>query len=318
MTPAAAAVGVLADRWIGEPPTAVHPVAWFGRAMTVLERWTWRDRRLAGAVHTATGVGGAWLVGVALRRAIGAAPATALATAVAVAGRMLDAEALAVADLLGADDLAPARRRLRSLVGRDTSALDASGIARAVVESVAENTTDAVVAPAVWAAVGGAPAVLAHRAVNTLDAMIGHRTARYERFGWAAARLDDAANAVPAVIGVALVVVRHPTRWRAIGRAVVADAGRHPSPNAGLIEAAFAGALGTTLGGANRYAGTVEDRGRLGRGPAPAPVDITRAVRLRRWLGLAVAGGLLAIEVTARRGGGRAGGPTSGWRRAAS
>ena len=182
---------------------------------------------------------------------------------------------------------------MQALVGRDPSALDADGVARAVVESVAENTTDAVVAPVVWAAVGGAPAVLAHRAVNTLDAMVGHRTPRYERFGWAAARLDDLANAVPAVVGVALVVVRHPARWRAVGRAVVADAGRHPSPNAGLIEAAFAGALGVTLGGANRYAGTVEDRGRLGAGPAPVPADIARAVRLRRWLGLAVAGGLV-------------------------
>ena len=316
MMPAAAAVGVLADRVLGEPPTAVHPVAWFGRAMSALERRTWRDSRLGGAMYTVTGVGGAWLVGVALRRAIGAAPAAAVATAVAVAGRMLDAEALAVADLLAADDLPAARRRLRALVGRDASALDASGVARAVVESVAENTTDAVVAPAVWAAIGGAPAVLAHRAVNTLDAMVGHRTSRYERFGWAVARLDDVANAVPAVLGAALVVVRHPTRWRAIGRAVVADAGRHPSPNAGLIEAAFAGALGVTLGGTNRYAGAVEDRGRLGTGPAPEPADIIRAVRLRRWLGLAVAGGLLAI--TARRAVGRGGGPTSGWRRAAS
>jgi adenosylcobinamide-phosphate synthase len=314
----AAAVGVLADRRWGEPPAGVHPVAWFGRAMAATERWTWRDDRRAGVGHVAIGVGAAWLAGVALGGVIGPGPATALATAVAVAGRMLDTEALAVGALLAAGDLDAARHRVQALVGRDTAALDAAGVARAVVESVAENSTDAVIAPAVWAAVGGAPAVLAHRAVNTLDAMIGHRTPRYERFGWAAARLDDVANAVPAVVGAALVVVRHPARWRAVGRAVGADAGRHPSPNAGLIEGAFAGALDVTLGGANRYAGAVEDRGRLGTGPAPVLGDIARAVQLRRWLGLAAAGGLLAIDVIARRAGGRAGGPTSGWHRAAS
>ncbi len=318
MTPAAAAAGLLADRWLGEPPTAVHPVAWFGRAMAAVERRTWRDDRAAGVVHTAIGVGGAWLVGVGLRRAIGPTGATALATAVAVAGRMLDTEALAVADLLVASDLAGARRRVQALVGRDPSVLDAAGVARAVVESVAENTTDAVVAPAVWAAVGGAPAVLAHRAVNTLDAMVGHRSPRYERFGWSAARLDDVANAVPAVVGALLVAARHPSRWRAVGRAVVADAARHPSPNAGVIEAAYAGALGVTLGGANRYADTVEDRGRLGTGLPPVPADIARAVQLRRWVGVALAGGLIAIDITARRASGRGGGPTTGWRRAAS
>ncbi len=318
MIPAAAAVGLLADRWLGEPPTVVHPVAWFGRAMAAVERLTWRDDRVAGVLHTAIGVGGAWMIGVALRRTIGSAGATALATAVAVAGRMLDTEALAVADLLAAGDLESARRRVSALVGRDPSGLDAAGVARAVVESVAENTTDAVVAPAVWAAVGGAPAVLAYRAVNTLDAMVGHRSPRYERFGWSAARLDDLANAVPAVVGALLVAGRHPRRWRAVGRAVIRDAGRHPSPNAGLIEAAFAGALGTTLGGANRYVDVVEDRGRLGTGPPPGPADIARAVQLRRWVGVALAGGLVAIDVTARRAGGRGGGPTIGWRRAAS
>jgi adenosylcobinamide-phosphate synthase len=318
VTPTAAAIGVLADRWLGEPATVVHPVAWFGRAMTAVERRTWRDHRVAGVIHAAIGVGGAWMVGVGLRRALGPTAATALATAVAVAGRMLDTEAMAVADLLATSDLAAARSRLRALVGRDASELDGGGVARAVVESVAENTTDAVVAPALWAAVGGAPAVLAHRAVNTLDAMVGHRSARYERFGWAAARVDDLANAVPAVVGAVLLAVRHPTHWRAIGRAVVVDAGRHPSPNAGIIEAAFAGALGVTLGGANRYADAVEDRGLLGAGPAPVTADIARAVRLRRWVGLALAVGLIAVDVTARRAGGRGGGPTTGWRRAAS
>ncbi len=314
----AAALGVLVDRVIGEPPTAVHPVAWFGRGMGVVEQWSWRDSRAAGLVPVVIGVGAAWAVGVGLRALVGAGAATAIATAVAVAGRMLDTEALAVSGLLDSGDLPGARRRLRSLVGRDATALDASGVARAVVESVAENATDAVVAPVVWAAAGGAPAVLAYRAVNTLDAMIGHRSARYARYGWAAARLDDVANAVPAVLATALVAGRRPDRWRAVSRAVIVDAARHPSPNAGLIEAAFAGVLDVSLGGANRYGDVVEDRGRLGAGHDASAADIAGAVRLRRWLGLAVAAVVVVVDVSARCAGARGGGPSGGWRRAAS
>jgi adenosylcobinamide-phosphate synthase len=296
---AAVAGGIALDRWLGEPPTAAHPVAWFGTAMSRVERVLWRDSRVAGVVHTVIGVGGAWCAGVGLRRLLGDGPATLVASAVCVAVRMLDTEATAVGDLLVAGDLDAARHRLRSLVGRDVTALDAGGVARAVVESVAENTTDAVIAPAVWAAALGAPGVLAHRAVNTLDAMVGHRSPRYLRYGWATARLDDVANAVPAVVAVALVLARHPSRSRPVLRAVVVDARRHPSPNAGLIEGAFAGALGIGLGGANRYGAVVEDRGRLGAGPDPVGTDIARAVRLRRALG--IGGAAAAIAVDAQR-----------------
>lgn len=301
MTHAWAVVGgIAADRWLGEPPTTLHPVAWFGRAMGRVEQRLWRDSRAAGVAHAAVGVGGAWLAGVVLRRLVGRGPATFVATAVCVAGRMLDREALAVGDLLAAGDRVAGRQRLRSLVGRDASALDDAGITRAVVESVAENTTDAVIAPAVWAAVAGAPGVLAHRAVNTLDAMVGHRSERYARFGWASARLDDVTNAVPAALAVALVVARHPDRWRPIGRAVLVDARRHPSPNAGAIEGAFAGALGIRLGGTNRYGDAVQDRGRLGDGPPPEAADIGRAVQLRRALAVGVA--LVIVGVDAQRG----------------
>jgi adenosylcobinamide-phosphate synthase len=293
----AAAAGIALDRLLGEPPTRWHPVAWFGTAMQRVERVLWRDARNAGVLHALVGVGGAWATGVLLRRLVGDGVATAAAAAVCVAGRMLDDEAGAVEALLRDGDLDGARRRVRSLVGRATSDLDEPGIARAVVESVAENTTDAVVAPAVWAAVAGASGVLAHRAVNTLDAMVGHRSARYRRFGWASARLDDVANALPAVVGVVLVAVRHPGRWRAIGRAVVVDAHRHPSPNAGLIEGAFAGALGVALGGANRYGPVVEDRGRLGGGRQPTVDDVAAAVRLRRFLGAATGVVLVALDV---------------------
>jgi len=296
------ALGLAADRWLGEPPARWHPVAWFGTAMGELERVAWRDSRLAGASYAAVGVGGAWLVGAGLRRAVGPAPAVALATAVAVAGRMLDAEGTAVGRLLVEGDLDGARRRVRSLVGRTTADIDEAGITRAVVESIAENTTDAVVAPALWAAVGGAPAVLAYRAANTLDAMVGHHTDRYERFGWASARLDDALNLVPARVAAVAVALRRPARAGAVLRAVRVDARRHPSPNSGVIEAAFAASLGIGLGGANRYAGRIEDRGRLGDGPDPTATDIARAVRLRRAVTVIVGAGILVVAMLRRRG----------------
>ena len=158
-------------------------------------------------------------------------------------------------------------------------------MARATVESVAENTSDAVVAPLLWGAVAGVPGLLGYRAVNTLDAMVGHRSPRYERFGWAAARLDDLVNWVPArVAGLAAAAGgaagRRITGGGAAGRR--RDAGQHPSPNAGVVEAAFAGALGIRLGGRNVYDGQVEDRGVLGDGRAVEIADIARANRLAR------------------------------------
>jgi len=155
-------------------------------------------------------------------------------------------------------------------------------VARAVVESVAENTVDAVIAPALWAAIGGAPAVLGYRAVNTLDAMVGHRSPRYARFGWAAARLDDLAAWMPARLTAALVAAVRPGTCRRVARAVHRQAPLHPSPNAGVAEAAFAAALGVTLGGTNVYGGEVDERPLLGDGPEACAVDIERAVSLSR------------------------------------
>jgi adenosylcobinamide-phosphate synthase len=151
------------------------------------------------------------------------------------------------------------------------------------VESLAENASDAVVAPLLWGAFAGLPGLLGYRAVNTLDAMIGHRTPRYLRFGWAAARLDDLANWVPAraaaLAAAAWAPVIGGTAGKAIG-VVRRDAGQHPSPNAGVVEAAFAGALDVCLGGRNVYHGTIEDRGILGDGRAVQVADIARASRL--------------------------------------
>jgi adenosylcobinamide-phosphate synthase len=189
---------------------------------------------------------------------------------------------------------------LPSLCGRDPSGLDSKQIARAVVESVAENTSDAVVAPLLWGAVAGLPGLVGYRAVNTLDAMIGHHSPRYEKFGWAAARLDDLANWVPARVTALLTVACTGNRgeaWRAWRR----YGGQHPSPNAGRCEAAFAGALGIRLGGTNVYHGVAETRPELGDGRAPETADIQAATNLSR--NITIAATALAAAIASRRKG---------------
>jgi adenosylcobinamide-phosphate synthase len=294
--PIAAAVGLLADRALGEPP-GPHPLALFGRTMGRLERRHYSPSRRAGAAHAATGLG----IGLAA----GVVAPTAAATWLATGGRALHDAALAVSHALDETDLERARRLMPSLVGRDPSRLDASGISRATIESVAENTVDAIVAPALWAAVAGGPGVLAHRAIDTLDSMVGYPTDRYREFGWASARLDDAAAWVPARLASVLVIAVRPQRARSIVNAIRRDAPAHPSPNAGLIEAAFAGALDLTLGGPTPYPDRVEDRPTLGRGREPVPADIGRAVELSRELTTALAALLagygIARALTGRR-----------------
>jgi adenosylcobinamide-phosphate synthase len=286
----AAAIGLVLDRALGEPRAAVHPVAAFGRAMSALEQRMWQDSRAAGARYAGAGLGRGWAAGCALGTSV---TAGAVATWLAVAGRALGEEARAIGELLYADDLEGARHRLPALVGRDPNVLDAKGVVRAVVESVAENTVDAVVAPACWAAAGGAAGAGFYRAVNTLDAMVGHRNERYGRFGWAAARLDDAANWIPARLTAVLVAAVRPTHARETLDAIVHPPA-HPSPNAGVAEAAFAAALGLRLGGDTVYAGRVDPRPTFGTGRPPEPADIDAAIRLSRDVTLALAA-LLAM-----------------------
>ena len=307
MTAIATAVAVGADMAFGEPPARWHPVVWFGNAMTRVEARTYRkwrnDRRtarVAGVVHLAVGVGAAVAAGTIVRKLLGRNASTVLAASVCMAGRMLDAEARAVATLLDQHDLPAARQRLRSLAGRRADDLDEGEIARAVIESVAENSVDAVVSSMVAAAVGGAAAVLGHRAVNTLDAMVGHRNERYEHFGWACARFDDAVNFLPARIAALSVAACRPSRAGAVWRTVRSDARKHPSPNGGVIEAAYAAALGVRLGGVNRYGTVVEDRGTLGDGRLPVVADIGAAVRLRRQSSALLAVALFAIGLVGR------------------
>lgn len=309
------ALGFGADRLLGDPRRA-HPVAGFGSVAAALEARLYGDSRLRGAVFTAALVGGAVAVGLLAERRAQAPVAhvavTAAATWAVLGGRSLEQEAQAVDALMVGGDLPAARLRLTHLVGRDTAELDPSQIARAVVESVAENTSDAVVAPLVWGAIAGVPGLLGYRAVNTLDAMVGHHNARYERFGWASARLDDVANLPGSRATGLLVLATAPSEAREAAAAWRRDARAHPSPNAGVAEATFAGALGIALGGTNTYYGErVEHRAVMGRGRPAQPVDIARAVRLARRVGYgaAAAAAVVAWGWGRRRGETQARGP---------
>jgi adenosylcobinamide-phosphate synthase len=293
-----AAGGLVIDRLVGEPPTIVHPVAAFGGLMGRVEHTVYADTRRAGVGYTAAGLALGAGAGVV-------AGSTTAVVAVTAAGRMLREQADEIRGHLEAEDLEGARAALPALVGRDPSQLDASGVAAAVVESVAENTVDAVVAPALWGAAFGALGAGAYRAVNTMDAMVGNRSRRYERFGWGSARLDDLAAYVPARVTALLVGLARPQRWRAVWRVVARDARSHPSPNAGVAEAAFAGALGIELGGPLRYGTREELRPRLGDGPRPDAGDIDRAVRLadhvELLLAAALASGAAVVLATSAR-----------------
>ncbi|MFG2587071.1 cobalamin biosynthesis protein [Streptomyces sp. NPDC048438] len=282
-----AAAGLIADLLFGDPRRG-HPVAAFGRAAAGSERRLWRDHRGWGALHTLVCAGGATGAAALAARAARNRPAAAVALTAAatwsvVGGTSLGREARAIGGALAAGDIESARERIPHLCGRDPQSLDGQQIARAVVESVAENTSDAVVGALVWGALGGVPGLVAFRAVNTLDAMVGHKSPRYRRYGWASARLDDLAG-WPGARLTAVLAVAAGGRPREAVRAWRADAGRHPSPNAGPVEASFAGALGVRLGGTLAYGGRVEHRPVL-NGEAGRDVrvtDIERAVRLSR------------------------------------
>jgi adenosylcobinamide-phosphate synthase len=287
------ALGLLADLALGDPPTKWHPVGWFGATMTRVERRCYRDERAAGIRYAGAGVA----IGAGAGTVVSSATA---ATAICAAGRGLMRSADAVARQLEVGDVPGARDLLPALAGRDPAQLDEKEIARAVVESVAENTVDAIVAPVWWTLVAGPRGAFAHRAVNTMDAMVGHHSDRYERYGWAAARLDDAAAWIPARLTAALVAIVRPRAACDIFTAVRQQAPAHPSPNAGVAEAAYAAALGVQLGGTNRYHGRVDHRPALGYGRCAEPADIRRATALCRDVTLATAGSLGAVAAIGR------------------
>ena len=301
------AAGYLLDAAFGDP-RRFHPVAGFGTAAAALEKRIYAPNRRSGAAFAAIAVGVPALAGLgaaaATRRLpIARAALVAAATWTVLGGRTLRRESRIMAGHLDDGDLNSARGRLNHLCGRDPAGLDEPELARATVESVAENTSDAVVAPLVWGGLLGLPGLLAYRAANTLDAMVGHRSPRYARFGTASARLDDGLNLLPARLTGLLTVAVSPVAGgnpRETLRVWRRDRNDHPSPNAGQCESAMAGALGVRLGGRNVYFGRSETRPFLGDGPRPSAKHLRRAARVSGGVGLAAAG--LAVGVALLRG----------------
>ena len=269
-----------------------HPVTWLGRLIGALDRRLNREgdstatRRLAGVVAALAVIGlaaGAGALAAALLPS--GWPGIVLGAVLSwplIAARSMHDHVLAVARPLAQGDVPAAREAVGMIVGRDPSQLDRAGISRAALESLAENTSDGIIAPLFWGAVLGLPGIAAYKAINTLDSMIGHRTPRHEAFGWASARIDDVANLIPArLTGLAFALAsRRPGRAL---RVMWADAGQHRSPNAGWPEAALAGALHIRLSGPRVYAGHVADEPWVnGTAPDPGPDDILRGLRLYR------------------------------------
>ncbi len=285
---ASVASALLVDALFREPPEAVHPTVLMGRAVLMFEKRAFaldtRRMRLAGLFLAVTLPALSFgLAHTALRLAppklrhpfeIGL-----LSTTISMQG--LARAALAVERELESGDLKTARARVRELVGRDTAHLSPGEVARAAVESVAENTSDGVIAPMLYGLLWGAPGALAYKAVNTLDSMIGHPQPPYGDLGWASARLDDLANLLPARL-TALFAAAVSARRVATLTAARRYGPRTKSPNAGWAEAAFAGALDLKLGGANWYGGVLRRGPILGSGRPPEAADVRLAVRLMR------------------------------------
>jgi adenosylcobinamide-phosphate synthase len=267
-----------------------HPVSWLGRLIDVLdERWnrpadTPATRRWAGVavalIVTASAAGIGWLVQEAMPSGWRGALLLGVLAWPFVALRSLYAHVTAVRDALEAGDIDMARKAVSMIVGRDPAALEEAGIARAAIESLAENTSDGVVAPLFWGALLGLPGIAGYKAINTLDSMIGHRSERHEAFGWAAARIDDVANLIPARLTGFLFALTGPALRDALS-CMVRDARHHRSPNAGWPEAALAGALGVRLCGPRSYDGEFADEPWLnGGGRDATAADISRALEL--------------------------------------
>ncbi len=268
-----------------------HPVMWAGAAIAWLDRTLnrGRHRRTAGIVAVAALVLGAWLPAWALQSAAlhwlprpWALALLAVSASTLLAQRSLWRHVAAVAAGLRVG-LPEGRAAVAHIVGRDPCSLDAAGVARAAIESLAENFSDAVVAPALWCALLGLPGIAIYKAVNTADSMIGHRTPRYAEFGWAAARLDDVVNLPASRLAALLLAAASLRGVRHAARAVWRDARRHRSPNAGWPEAAMAGALGLRLAGPRVYGAVRVEDGWMGDGRAEAgPEDIRRGLAIYR------------------------------------
>ena len=283
------AAALVLDALFGEPPEAVHPTVLMGRTISVFERPALkrenpRSRRLAGIALAGSLPA---LVFFATRKALDAASEklrwmigmALVSTTLSMRG--LAEAADSVERSLRGGQLEEARARVGRFVGRDTKDLSEAEICRAAVESVAENTSDGVVAPMLYGLLFGAPGALAYKAVNTLDSMVGHPQPPHAELGWASARLDDLANLAPSRVTALAAAAVSGRPFRTL-RTAYRYGPLTESPNAGMAEAAFAGALGVRLGGTNMYGGISRKGPVLGEGPQPVPEDIRRAVSLMR------------------------------------
>ena len=292
-----------------------HPVTWIGRLITALDRLLNRNtadahrRRYAGILAILLLVAIVGSITFVVERELLRLPFGLIAVAVIastlIAQRSLHRHVADVATALEQGGVIAGRAAVAKIVGRDTDALDAAGVARAAIESLAENFSDAVVAPVFWMAIAGLPGAALYKAINTADSMVGHRTPRHEAFGWAAARLDDLVNLPASRLSALLLVAAAALNKTAVAawRAVLRDAPRHRSPNAGYPEAAMAGALGLSLAGPRVYGGVTIDDATMGDGRRDATAtDIRRALTLYRYadailiaLVAAIAGILIAL-----------------------
>jgi len=295
MTLSALLVGYLLDLWLGDPPHWPHPVRWIGRAITGTQRvirhvcHSQRALYCGGVVLWVVVVGGTWLSVSALMEIVSINPlltwlAQAWLTYTLLATRCLRDAAMAVYYALRSDSLDVSRRELSYIVGRDTQNLSRPQIMRAVVETVAENTVDGVIAPLFWLFIGGVPLAMAYKAVNTLDSMVGYRTPQYQAIGCVSARMDDLANWLPARLGwvvltlaAGLLGMDARNAWRIGWR----DRYQHKSPNCAWSEATVAGALGIRLGGPNDYFNQRVEKPWIGEARRDIVLDdITASIRL--------------------------------------
>jgi adenosylcobinamide-phosphate synthase len=310
------AAALLIDAAIGDPEPmwrrVPHPVAWIGAAIASFDRWLNRPalpawaRQALGALTMVVLVGLAGAAGFGLewlfRQSRYGAAGTILLAAILLAGRSLYDHVAAVAKAFAAGGLPAARTAVARIVGRDPATLDEAGVCRAAIESVAENFADGVVAPALWFAIAGLPGLLAYKAINTADSMIGHLTPRHQAFGWAAARLDDLVNWPMSRIAGSLIALAAPVARGSIDasfRTMFSDAPRHRSPNAGWPEAAMAATLGLALAGPRRYRGVLVDDPFLNpsgrRKAVPGDIRLSLRVYLAAWAILTLAVALAAV-----------------------
>lgn len=282
------------DTLVGDPPRLPHPVRWMGRAIAKGEplfRKLPGPGKAAGAIFAITLILVTWSMAfVLLRWCYGLHPLLGAGLEIVLlfyclSARSLERAAMEIFDILKQNDIPTARARLALIVGRDVTRYESNDIARAAVETVAENFVDGVLSPLFFAVLGGAPLAMAYKMVNTLDSMIGYKTPRYMDFGWAAARIDDLANFIPARLSVLLIALSahllFPQNGTRALRTAVADGSRHSSPNAGYPEAAFAGVLEIRMGGPNVYHGIMVEKPYIGASfGATRPAHIQKACQL--------------------------------------